>query len=51
MKHRLPAGTKEFFCERQQIWRPRADRHYNPIARNALAIVESDSFHATIAFI
>jgi hypothetical protein len=51
MKHRLPAGTKEFFCERQQIWRPCADRHYNTIAHNALAILEYDSFHPTIAFI
>ena len=46
MKHRLPGGAKEFFRERQQIWRPRADGHDNEIARNSFAIVQHDPFHA-----
>src|SRR5438094_4350364 len=51
VEHRLPTGAEELFRERQQIRRPRADRHHNAIGSDALSVVENDSLDAVITFI
>src|SRR4030095_16627235 len=51
VKHRLATGAEEPFRERQQIRRPRADRHYNHIGSDALSVVEHNSLNAVITFI
>src|SRR6266480_2171327 len=39
VKNRLAAGTKEVFCERQQIRRPRAHGHYDDVTDDSVSTI------------
>ena len=51
MKHWLPGRAEKFFGKRQQVRRPRANRHHDEVGGDSLSIIEHDAVYAIAPFI